>query len=464
MTILEQVAGYALTLKKETMQQKAVALGRAFFLDAIGCIIAGAQQRPSRLALEYCLKMYGNRQNTATVLGTGGLRLSACSAAFVNGISSHFHDYDDMLPTLSGHPSATVLPCVLALCEELDKSGKDALEAYMLGIEITDIMARGLNSKTLVHYSRGWHSTQTIGIFGATAAAGFLLGLTEPQLTVALSIAASEASGLQGNFGTMTKAFHAGRAAEKAIAAAKLAAEGFTANPAVMEMTGGYAIASTGSLDTAAMAERMSSRESAFISPGLTMKPYPCCKCAHNMIDAMWNLINRHGFYNEDVEKVLIGAQPLSVACLKYGNPTTMLQGKFSAQYATALVLVNRALPGLPEFEGAEITDRRVIETMGKITMVQDDDIAHGQFFKGNWETRMTVTLKEGRSLEETVVYARGEAQNPMTPEEMTDKLSQCAAVSLIPEKVAAVVEFLENFERHPIRSLTETIEEAAKP
>jgi 2-methylcitrate dehydratase PrpD len=466
MTILNEMADYALTLQLEKMKSDAIEIGKSFLMDTLGCIIAGSQQKPSLLALDFCKKMYGEEKKTATVIGSGGIKLNTCSASFINGVSSHFHDYDDMLPTLSGHPSAAVLPCVLALCEELNKSGKDVLETYIAGVEIIDILSRGLNSKTLVHYSKGWHSTQTIGIFGATAAAGILLGLTSKQLTTAFSIAASESCGLQGNFGTMTKAFHAGRASEKGILIAKLAQAGFTANPDIIEMDGGYVKATAdGFLDKDSMLERMQTRESAFIDPGVTMKPYPCCKCTHNIIDDIWNLMNKYKFKNEDVEKVLVQAQPLTIACLKYPEAKTMLEGKFSAQYGVALVLVNEKLPGIPNFDGTEITDQRVLETMKKITMVRDDSIAAGEFFAGNWETRMIVTLKDGRELKESVVYARGEAQNPMTQEQVLDKFRECMDVSLFSEKSKPVIGMLQNLESlSSARELLDAIESAARP
>ena len=464
MTILEKVADHTLTLHLDTMSPEAVATGKNFFVDTFGCIIAGSHGRPSMLARQFCEDMYGTGKRTAAVIGHK-TKLSSCSAAFINGISSHYHDYDDMLPTLSGHPSAAVLPCVLALCEELGKSGRDALEAYIIGVEVIDIMARGLNQKHMVHYGRGWHSTETIGIFGSAAAAGVLLGLTRDQLVVALSMAASEAAGLQGNFGTMTKAFHAGRAAEKGIEVAKLAKEGFTANPDIMEMEGGYVQASTGSLDTEAMCRRMDDRTSAFIDPGVTMKPYPCCKCCHNVIDDIWELMEGYGFKAEDVDHIHIDAQPLTMGCLKYHDPKTMLEGKFSAQYTVALTLVNGRRPGIRDFEGVDITDQRVIDMMHKIVMEKDDSIAGGKYFAGNWKTPMTVYLKDGRVLEKAVVHARGEAENPMTTDEVVEKLRECMEITMYPEKTEAVVRMLRDLEEVPsVADLMKAVDEASRP
>lgn len=463
MTLLEQVAGYALSLNSSAISPQAKALGKAFFIDCLACIIAGAHGQPSRIALAYSEAMYGSTVKTATVMAAGK-KLSSAAAAFVNGISSHFHDYDDVLPTLNGHPSAAVLPAVMALCEELDKSGEDALCAYIAGVEIVDIMARGLNQEGHIHYSRGWHSTQSLGIFGSAAAAGILLGLDQAQMTCALSMAASESSGLQGNFGTMTKAFHAGRAAEKGILCARMARMGFTANPDILTMEGGFAGATTGEIDANAMTRRMESRVSVFVEPGLTMKPYPCCKCCHNIIDGVWNLMTRHGFEAGEVEKVRIGAQPFFLGCLKYPIPKTALEGKFSANYTAALTLLNRRRPGISDFEG-DVDDPRLIETMHRVEMIRDDSIAGGRYANGGWDTKVEIALKDSRVLKDRVVYSRGESKNPLTTEEVLEKLRDCMAVTLEPAKSQTVSRLLADLETLPrFRELADAVTAAARP
>jgi len=465
MTLLERVADYAFSLTPDKITPEVREIGKSFFVDCLGCIIAGAHAKPSMIALQYCREMYGEREGGAAVLTTGGIRMNTCSAAFLNGIASHFHDYDDMLPTLSGHPSAAVLPAVLALCEEFNKSGAEALHHYIVGVEVVDVMARGLNQKSMVHYSKGWHSTESIGIFGATAACGLLLGLNREQMVNALSMAASESSGLQGNFGTMTKAFHAGRANEKAILIAKMAKLGFGANPDILEMRGGFVEATTGEIDKEYMFEKMESGVSCFIDPGITMKPYPCCKCNHNIIDAAWSLIEQYHITDDDVESVLVRAQPLTVGCLKYGVAKTALEGKFSANYNIAVPLVYGHRPGIKDFEGAEITDPKLIRCMEKVTMITDDELAGGKYFNGTWDTPVEITLKDGRVVKDHAVYARGESQNPMKGPEVIEKLRECMAITLFPEKSEPVVAMLENLEGlQSVRELTAAIEAAARP
>lgn len=463
MTLLHKLADYSLSLNAQSIKPEAKALGLTFFIDCLGCIIAGAHTVPSRIAINCSLEMYGDGVQKATIMGTS-LKVNTSAAAFVNGISSHYHDYDDVLPTLNGHPSAAVLPVVLALGEELNSSGEIALCAYIAGVEIVDIMARGLNQEGHIHYSRGWHSTQSLGIFGATAAAGLLLGLSRNQLAMAFSLAASESSGLQGNFGTMAKAFHAGRAAEKGILCAQMAHRGFTANPDILETVGGFALATTGEMSAQAMIDRMAARESAFLDPGMTMKPYPCCKCNHNIIDAIYNLVTKHNIVCDYVEKVLVRVQPFFIGCLKYPIAKTVLEGKFSCNYNVALVLVNGRRPTITDFEG-EISDPKIIEAMHKVEMVIDDSIAGGAYANGGWDTKMEVALKDGRLLKERVVYSRGESKNPLSTEEVLEKLRDCMAITLYPDKAEKVAEILLDLPSLPsLRTLAEAVSAAAKP
>jgi 2-methylcitrate dehydratase PrpD len=340
------------------------------------------------------------------------------------------------------------------------------LKAYLIGVEVIDVVSRGVNQKTHVHYGQGWHSTETMGVFGGTAAVGILLGLNQEQMVNALSMAASESCGLQGNFGTMTKAFHAGRGAEKGILCARMAALGYGANPDIMEMAGGLALAMAGSLDAEAMRRKMASGQSAFIEPGLTMKPYPCCKCNHNMIDGTYNLMTEHGFNADEVAKVTIGVQPSFFGCLKYPEAQTPLEGKFSANFNVACVLVNGRRPAIRDFQGERITDAKLRETMDKVEMAVDHSIAGGAYANGGWDTKVKIVLKDGREFDTRVIHSRGESANPLSEEEVLEKLrDDCLAISLFEDKLEKVMELLRGLEKiADINQLTAAISEAAKP
>lgn len=466
MTLTERLAKYTLSVTPGSVPPKVVELAKTFFIDCLGCIIAGGQGKPTLIARQYCSENFGPKA-VATVLASGGLKLDAYNAAMINGISSHFHDFDDVMPTMNGHPSAAVLPAVLAAAEESGASGEEALIAYVAGVEVCDIMSRGLNQEDHRHYQRGWHTTSTLGIFGATAAAAMLRRLTREQLVMAFSIAASEASGLKGNFGTMTKAFHAGRAAAKGIMAAKLGQLGYGANPNIIEMVEGFAFATTnGELGAEAMIARMDSGESVFISPGLTMKPYPCCKCNHNGIDAIYNLKEKYNFKPQEVKKVVCGVQPFTQVNLRYPEATTYLEGKFSMSYNAALSILNDKRPGIKNFEGDTpfITDQAVLDFMKKVEMVVDHSIANGAYANGGWEAKVTIELNDGRILKEAVPYSRGESANPLTTDEVLEKFSDCLAVTLDPAKTGPIIDLLTRLETLTLISdLTAAVEKAVR-
>ncbi|MDL2226065.1 MmgE/PrpD family protein [Deltaproteobacteria bacterium OttesenSCG-928-M10] len=466
MTLTERLAEYTLSFNATSVRSEVKELAKPFFIDCLGCIIAGGQGAPSLIARQYCAENFGPKP-TATVLASGGLKMDAEGAAMINGISSHFHDFDDVMPTMNGHPSAAVLPAVLAAAEECGASGEEALIAYIAGVEVCDIMSRGLNQEDHKHYQRGWHTTSTLGIFGATAAVALLRRLTQEQLVMAFSMAASEASGLKGNFGTMTKAFHAGRAAAKGIMAAKLGQLGYGANPNIIEMVEGFAYATTnGELGAEAMTARMDSGESVFISPGLTMKPYPCCKCNHNGIDAVYILKEKYNFKPEEVKSVVCGVQPFTMVNLKYPEAKTYLEGKFSMSYNVALSMLRDKRPGIRDFEGDTpyITDQAVLDFMKKVEMVVDHSIAGGAYANGGWEANVTVELNDGRSFKESVPYSRGESANPLTTDEVLEKFSDCMAVTLDPAKTGPVIDLLKDLETMPLISdLTAAIEKAVR-
>ena len=243
-----------------------------------------------------------------------------------------------------------------------------------------------------------------------------------------------------------------------------MAQRGFTANPDIMEMVGGFALATTGEMSSEKMIARMDSRKSVFLDPGLTMKPYPCCKCNHNIIDAIYNLMTQYGFTNEDVEKVEVGVQPFFVGCLKYPDAKTMLEGKFSCNYNVAVVLCTGKRPSIASFEGTDITDANILATMKKVEMTIDDNIAGGAYANGGWDTKMTVILKDGRKLDERVVYSRGESKNPLSTEEVLEKMRDCMAITLDPAKSEVVIECVRSLETLPsVRVLMATIGSAAK-
>src|SRR5438552_1401258 len=235
-------------------------LGKKSILDGLGLALAGSMAESGTLVLKY-LQNLGLEQTGTRVLGSG-MRVPARFAAFANGVSIHADDFDDTqlaaakdrVYGLLVHPTAPVLPAVLAFAELKGASGRELMLAYHVGVEVECKVAEAISPR---HYQDGFHSAGTCGPLGAAAAAGKLLGFDARQIRRALSIAASQASGLRENFGSMTKPFHAGHAAESGIVAVDLTNLGWTAADQILEAQRGFFHAYGGSYDLAAIVYRM---------------------------------------------------------------------------------------------------------------------------------------------------------------------------------------------------------------
>lgn len=412
--------------------------------DCLGCLLAGANEEPVRILRRYADGI--GARGMSTVLGVKGLRLDAGNAAMINGTAAHFHDYDDVSTNVTGHPSVVIFPAALAVGEEIGASGRAVLEAYALGVEVMGLMGRGLNPQ---HYSRGWHNTATLGVFGAAAAAGKLLGLNREQLSHTFSIAASRSAGLKGNFGTMTKSLHAGLAASNGIFSAKVAGLGMDANPDIFEMDEGYVSVTTGEMDLKAITEFITLEDSEFLNPGIAIKPFPSCKATHNGINAAMELQSTYGFQVEEIEKVFVECQPIAKDLLKYPEAVTPLQGKFSMNYCVACGLV-RGKVGLGDFEGAEITDREILSLMKKIRMEVSEEISQGQYYNGTWETAVNITLRDGRHLRKQVRYATGDPENPLSVEQINEKFLDCIGRTVDFENAGQMMDDIDHLENLP--------------
>ena len=236
-SVSDKIARWVENTKYSDMPQDVVKSAKRCILDFIGVVLAGSRQPLAQIIQKYLNEMNGPKEST--VLGLG-IKASRVEAAFANGLIGHCLDFDDLLlmeGSKDPHLTTVILPAALAIAEREGKTGKELMEAYILGCEVSAGISRGVDP---THYNLGWHSTGTEGIFGAVAAVSKLLGLNGGQIAYALGIAASEASGLRENFGTATKPFHAGQAAAKGVKAALLAKLGFTSSKTAFEGKYGF--------------------------------------------------------------------------------------------------------------------------------------------------------------------------------------------------------------------------------
>src|SRR5216684_578190 len=243
-SLTDYVAGFVVATRAQDIPADVAHLGKRSVLDGIGLALAGAASQTGNITRRYLAALGIANEGGSTVIGSD-LRLPARFAAFANGVSIHADDYDDTQLAIAmdrvygllTHPTAPVLPAVLALAERDRRSGLDLMTAYQVGVEVECKVAEAILPR---HYQHGFHTTGTVGTIGAAAAAAKLLGLDRDATRRALSICATQASGLRENFGTMTKPFHAGHAAEGGVVAAELAKLGLTASPNGLEADRGF--------------------------------------------------------------------------------------------------------------------------------------------------------------------------------------------------------------------------------
>ena len=374
-------------------------------LDHLGLAIAGAAEPAASIARAQCLLLGGEPQ--ATALGTFH-RLRVTDAAFVNGIACHALDFDDThVPTIL-HPTTPLYAAGAALAEWRGSRGIDLLAAHSLGYELA---ARASNALYPEHYDAGWHMTGTTGALASAAVAIRLLRLTGATATHCLSIAATQAAGHREQFGTMTKPFHAGHAAQAGVWAGLLAADGFTGAPDPLQgRRGMFAVMSSASTP-ADLVDGLGQQWQIFDNG---VKPYACGVVIHPAVDAVRDLAVRKGLTAERIDKISLRVHPLVQELTGKTDPRTGLEGKFSVTFACAIALLD-GRAGEAEFSDTAVHRADVRALMARIEVVPDPEVPHTQA----GATALTV---DGESVDTWVDHARGTPGNRLTDVELKDK------------------------------------------
>src|ERR1051325_9328132 len=266
--LTRSVAEFIVNTRYEDIPDDVIALGGKTLLDGFGLALAGSASVLAPIVRQY-IGTLGVDAKAATIIGTA-MKAPPRFAAFANGMSIHADDYDDTGSAL--HVAAPLLPPAFALCEQQRRSGRDLMLAFHVGVEAASKIGEAIFNR---HDRDGFHTTGTMGAFGSAAACAKLRGLTVDQTAYALGLAASQASGIRRNFGSMTKAFHAGHAAESGSLAADLGPLGFTAAGDVLETPLGFFQAAGGGFEPRAIVNRLG-HPWVFASPGDLIKRFPC--------------------------------------------------------------------------------------------------------------------------------------------------------------------------------------------
>jgi 2-methylcitrate dehydratase PrpD len=374
-------------------------------LDFVGLVVGASGAPAPTIAAAQLAALGGERQ--AAVLGTA-TRLRVTDAALVNGVAGHAFDFDDThVPTIL-HPTTPLYAAGLALAEWKGSRGIDLIASHALGYELA---ARASNAIYPEHYDVGWHMTGTTGPLAAAGASSRLLGLDAAAAVAAVSIAATEAFGHREQFGTMTKPFHAGRAASAGMFAALLASGGFTAAPDPLQgRRGMFAVMSTRSTPED-LTVGLGSRWQIFDNG---VKPYACGVVTHPAIDAVRQLASVHGLAADDIERIDLRVHPLVLELTGRTEPRTGLEGKFSVSFACAIALLE-GTAGEHQFSDANVVDPRVRDLMSRITPNAGTEIDHT-------EAVAVGHTRDGRQIEVVIEHATGTPQNRMTDSELAAK------------------------------------------
>src|ERR1700733_5730951 len=424
MTIARALADRIADVAFDALPVAASHWAKVAILDTVGCTLAGAGEPCARIVDR--VTTAGAPMGQCLVFGTDH-RVSALDAALINGTAAHALDFDDCSNTLGGHPSAPILPALFALAETRIVDGRAFVAAYVAGWETETSIARGINFH---HYEKGWHPTATIGVFGSTAACCHLLRLAPDVTATALGLAATFASGLKANFGTMTKPLHVGHASRNGLLAALLASEGFTANAGAIEHKQGflYVFNGAGNFDADAIL-RDWGRPWDIVQPGVAIKQYPCCGSTHPAVDAMLSLVREHGLTPGMVERVDSWTHPRRLAHTDRPDPQSELDAKFSVQYCLARALLDRRV-SLEHFEGDSFRDPAIRALLPRIHAAPHPEMSMAS--TEHFGAEVKAALTDGRVLTAKVARPLGRGpENPLPIELLEAKFLNCAARAL---------------------------------
>ena len=414
----EALATFITTFDGTKIPEPVRAIAVRGFVNWAGCALGGARHPALLNAMSALLPFIGAAQ--ASVIGRNE-RVDALNAALFNGISSHVLDFDDTHMATLVHPSGPVLSALLALAEYHPIDGNAFVEAIVFGIEVECRIALGVCP---AHYDIGWHVTGTVGGFGAAAAVGRALKLDAKKMAWALGIAATQAAGLREVFGTMCKSLHPGRAAQSGLSAALMAQSGFTSSLRAIEAPRGFAHV----LSTEQHFEK--------ITDGLgtvwhtlenSFKPYACGLVIHPIIDGCLTLRQQHQFNPADVTQIDLKVHPLVLELTGKSAPTTGLEGKFSVQHSAAIV-THEGKSQARQYSDAAVQNPDVTALRKKVQV----EIELGLRVD---EAKVTVSLRDGRTLHHHVVHALGSIERPMNDEQVDAKFMDLASTVMTREQ-----------------------------
>jgi 2-methylcitrate dehydratase PrpD len=358
----EKLAQFIVSTETKNISDDILEHAKIAFMDWLSVCIAGHDDPLVKKLVAYSDMMGGHPQAT---LICDGAQKNVYDTALINGAASHALDYDDTLVSFLGHPSVTVFPSVLALCEWKKMSGMDLLSAYLIGIQTGGTIGA---CASLDHYMAGWHATSTLGYFASAAACARLLKLDKEKTQHALGIAGTQSSGLKRVFGSMCKPFHAGRSSQAGLFAAMMAQDGFTSVTDILEGPQGFFEAFKGKVNPTILS---------FLGLGwdvvnLSQKYHASCHATHSPIEASMDIVQANNISINDIQSITVQSSQLAIDAAGKKNPQTGVEGKFSIPYCIANALIYGET-GMQAFVDARVLEPQIQALMKKIAIQLDD-------------------------------------------------------------------------------------------
>lgn len=422
---IDRIVAWASALTAPQVPNAALAVARSAFLDTIAVSLSGSQLRSAQIAGELALEL-GTSPATSSLIGRGR-KANVLAAALANGTAAHAELFDDNSEPMMAHPSASLVSALMALGQARQCNGPEVLLAYVAGFEINVALGRRLNPKM---YENGWHVTRTLGVLGATAACCRLLKLAPGPFASALGIAATMASGLRQNFGTMTMALHAGLTARDAVQAALLAEKGFLSDSDALDGRYGFFNQFVGhgpeGLTLGQPFELMTS--------GIIFKPYPSGAPTHAAVYAALALHRALSGAADEIDAITCRVHPWNAMTLREGLPEDTLRARVSLHYCVAAALRFGAL-GSRQFTPDALADETVQRLMKRIEIRQDEGLPDNGLFPA----QVDLHLADGRTLSRRCDVPPGAPDKPMSDAEAEGKFRGCAEAVLGPPAIERV-------------------------
>ena len=411
----------------EAIPAEALRIGTRCLLDGLGLFVAGSEEHTVQILAAEAAEVGGKPD--ALLLSRDEMKVPAAMAARVLGTAGHAHDWDDSQVSIDPahvyglltHPTIPPLSSALVMAQRLGSiAGKTFMLAFLTGFEVECKISEWMLPQ---HYLRGFHSSGSVGTFGAFATAAKLLGLKGDQLRAGFGIAASLAAGIRCNFGTMTKPLHVGRAAENGVTAALLTARGFTGDPDALDGPWGFFAVQGGGVSEEKIAQGFG-KTWTIVDPGVSIKPYPCGVLTHPTIDLMLKLVSENDIKPDDIAAVKVYAGSNILNPIRYPIAANHLQAKFSLPAALAMIALARKA-GKKEFSDEFVGSARMQAMQKEITTELDPEIEKMGFDK--MRSRIVISLNNGKQIAGWADERyRGGPDNPLSDADLEAKVRSC--------------------------------------